>query len=141
MRWTHWFLVILGAVLVGSYLGLLSWGRVEQALERLASEPKAAQLFQHESVGRPEAMFFVFAFMILTPAATLATLFLAAFVASFIITSLRPLSRMCALPDATFPAVGIGGFLIAIWIERLEWLPSARWLVALVARSFLVAVN
>jgi hypothetical protein len=127
----------LGLLYLASYLGLVSVGRVEQELEWLAGNPDATSSI-YQDTGQGEALFMVFAFLLLTPVAIglalLVPLFISAAVAAF-------LNRATNLP------VLAGTLLfwlvlvtIAYFYQELWW-PQTRWFVNLVARGFLIAMQ
>src|SRR2546428_2835468 len=66
-RWPQWLLFVLAVLVLVSYFGLISMGRVERELDRLAA--RSGGELVTEDTGRREALFIVFAFLLLTPVA------------------------------------------------------------------------
>src|SRR2546423_13896244 len=75
----QWFLVSVSTLFVLTYFGLLSWGKVQEALEAVAARPSGAEVVAAK-VDRADAIFMVFMFLFLTPLAIAAVLGLIAFV-------------------------------------------------------------
>jgi hypothetical protein len=136
-RWHNWLLFAAGILLVGSYLGLVSWAPLDDAITRLASYPDARSTFESASA-RPEALFVIFAFLLLTPAALLVALFVLASVLTMLLVTLGPVTRMIRIPDAVLAALilGVGG--VVAYVKAGAWWPWLGAGAALVARAFLV---
>jgi hypothetical protein len=136
-RWHNWLLFVAGVVLVGSYWGLLSWAPLDDAISRLASHPDARSAFDSASA-REEALFVIFAFLLLTPAALLAALFLLTSVLAILLVTLGPVTRLIRIPDAVLASLilGVGG--VVAYAKAVAWWPWLHTGAALVARAFLV---
>jgi len=138
LRRSHWILMILGVLFLLSYGGLLSWGRVEEALESLAATSSGAPIFQAK-VDRADAIFIVFMFLMLTPIAVLAAGAVLAFVSAVLAGGLESLLRTPGTPDWVFNAAVYVLFLVVAYFTRGVWLPEAKGFVSLVARAVLAA--
>lgn len=139
-RWTHWILLLVGVLILTSYLGLLSWGPLEDAFRRLASQPGAREAFR-EPGGQVEALFIVLTFLLLTPVAALAVLFLMVLVLAILAGFLAPVARMFGLPDSTVTVLLVAGLAAVAYAERPLWLPWSRWVLGFVVRAFLVVLQ
>ncbi len=138
LRRRHWILRVLIALFLFSYFGLLSWGRIEDALESLAEHPRGAKVFQVK-FDRADAAVMVFMFLLLTPLALVAVFGAIAFVGAVVAGFLESLLRVTGLPDwlfalAVYPLLAVGAYL-----TRAAWLPQAQGFLSLVARAILAA--
>lgn len=137
-RWPHWLLFSLGLVSLASYLGLISFGHVEQGLEHLAGNPEATASVFAEDTGRAEALFIVFGFLFLTPVIVIVVASVPMFVSAVTATYLN---RFVGLP--------LGLTTLLIWVlmaviaavKADAWLPWATWIGQLVARAFVLAIG
>jgi hypothetical protein len=88
----HWIFLGACVLFLLSYFGFISWGKVAQALERLADQPAERERFA-TPIGRGEAIVTSFMFFLLTPLAIAAALGVVAFLGAIgagIIRSLLP---------------------------------------------------
>ena len=132
------------------YLGLLSWGRVQDSLESLAAYSSGAQVFQAK-VDRADAIFIVFMFLMLSPLLVVAlgtTIALAGAVLAGFLESLvrRPATPggtpgTPALPDWMFTVVVYAALALATFFSRALWLPEFQGLLSLIARAILAAYH
>src|SRR3990170_1505844 len=139
-RWRHTILLVTSVMFLLSYFGLVSWGQVQQALERLADQPEARARFDH-TLGRAEALITAFLFLFLTPLAIAMAGGVLAFVAAIVGGVLRGLTRLHALPDWVLALAGYAAIVGAAWYWSQEWLPLGRTFVGLIAQAILVAAE
>src|SRR5215470_20364291 len=94
----HW--IFLGACILFllSYSGFISWGKVAQALERLADQPAVRERFA-TPIGRGEAIVTSFMFVLLTPLAIAAALGIVAFLGAIGAGILRTILPLRDAPD------------------------------------------
>lgn len=147
MQRSHWVLLALVVLFLCIYLGLLSWGRVQDSLESMAAYKSGSQVFQ-ANVDRSDAIFVVFMFLMLTPlvvAALGTTLALAgAVLAGFLESLVRapgPLDATPALPDWMFTVAVYVGLALAAFFSRALWLPEFQGFLSLIARAILAAYH
>lgn len=134
----HWFLLVLIVLFLFGYFGLITWGRVEEALESLAAYSSGSSVFQAK-VDRADAIFIVFMFLMLTPMAVVAMGGLIAFVGTVLAGFLESLVRTPGTPDWIFTVVVYVTFAVAAFLTRAWWLPEAQGFLSLVARAILAA--
>jgi hypothetical protein len=107
-------------------------------LERLAGSPEQTAGLFTPGLERADALFLMFAFLLLTPLAVffglLLPLFLSAVVAAF-------LNRAAQVPDPVGALVFWIAFGGAAWLTVGWWGPGATWFIHLLARAFLVALR
>ena len=147
MSRSHWVLLALAVLFLCIYLGLLSWGRVQDSLESLAAYSSGAQVFQAK-VDRADAIFIVFMFLMLTPlvvAALGTTIALAGAVLAGFLESLvrapRPPGGTPALPDWMFTVTVYVALALAAFFSRSVWLPEFQGFLSLIARAILAAYH
>ena len=150
MRTSHWVLLTLVVLFLCIYLGLLSWGRVQDSLESLAAYKSGAQVFQAK-VDRADSIFIVFMFLMLTPlvVAALGTTIalvgavLAGFLESLVRTPARRegMPGTPALPDWMFTVAVYLALALATFFSRALWLPEFQGLLSLIARAILAAYH
>jgi hypothetical protein len=111
---------------------------VERVLERLAGSPEQTAGLFTPGLERADALFLMFAFLLLTPLAVffglLLPLFLSAVFASF-------LNRAAQMPDVVGALLFWIALGVAAWLTVDRWGPGAAWFVHLLARAFLVALR
>ena len=137
-RWRHTILFVTSVMFLLSYFGLVTWGQVEQALERLADQPGARARFGG-TMGRAEALVTSFLFLFLTPLAIAMAGGVLAFVAAVVGGVLRGVTRLHALPDWVFALGGYAVIVGAAWYWSAAWLPLGQAFVGLIAQAILVA--
>ena len=138
-RWRHTLLLVLTAGFVAAYFGLISWGHVEQALERLAAEGRI-EAFQ-SPMGRGEAIFTSFMFVMLSPLAALAAFGLYTFCGAVIAGLLRTLIPSAAVPDWLLTIAGYGTLVGTASYVHPVWFPYLVDVAALIARALLIATR
>jgi len=145
MSRSHWVLLALVVLFLCIYLGLLSWGRVQDSLESLAAYKSGAQVFQAK-VDRADAIFIVFMFLMLTPVVVVAlgtiTALAGAVLAGFLESLVRrpgPPAGTPALPDWMFTVAVYVGLALAAFFSRALWLPEFQGFLSLIARAILAA--
>ena len=148
MRPSHWVLLTLVVLFLCIYLGLLSWGRVQDSLESLAGYSSGAQVFQAK-VDRADAIFIVFMFLMLTPLVGVAWGTTSALAGAVLAGFLESLGRWPAtpggtpgtpaLPDWMFTVVVYAALALATFFLRALWLPEFQGFLSLIARAILAA--
>jgi len=138
LRRSHWVLLGLVVLFLFTYFGLLSWGRVEDALESLAAYSSGAKVFQ-ATVDRADAIFIVFMFLMLTPMAVVAVGAIIAFIGTVLAGFLESLVRTPGMPYWIFTLVVYLALAVAAYLTRGTWLPQAQGFLSLVARAILAA--
>ena len=138
-RWRHTLLLVATALFLLSYFGLVTWGHVEQALERLAAEG-TIEVFR-SPMGRGEAIITSFMFLMLSPLAVLAAVGLYTFSGAILAGFLRALVPGGLVPDWLFTTIAYCAIALAGWLARGVWYPWVREAVALIARAILVATT
>lgn len=143
MRWfnltrSQWFLVALAALFLLTYFGLLSWGRIQDALEALAAKPSGAKVFAAK-VDRADAIFMVFMFLFLTPLALVAVLGLIAFLGAMLAGFLESVWKTPGMPDWLFTSIVYMVLLLIAYFMRALWLPHTQGFFSLIARALIAA--
>jgi hypothetical protein len=141
LRVRHWILIVCAALLLASYAGILTWGVLEQALERLAAHPAAQESFKGNPLSRGEALVVAFLFLMLTPPAGGAAFGLLAFIAAVLTGILRAIVRAPAVPDWVLSMTAHATIVVALYVGRDWWLPYVHQLVGTIARALLVAMQ
>jgi hypothetical protein len=139
-RWRHWLGLAIVAGYVVSYLGLLTWGDVDHAIEDMASYSTARDGSAQAPSRQHEALFVVFAFLLLTVPAVLALALVTGLVVLVVSGALEPLTQRAGLPEATPRLVVLVVLAALVWQYQERWLPPLRWILSLVAGAYL-AVN
>ena len=134
----QWFLVGVSALFVLTYFGLLSWGKVQVALEAVAAKPSGAKVFAAK-VDRADAIFMVFMFLFLTPLAITAVLGLIAFVGAILAGFLESFWKTPGMPDWLFTGFVYLLLLILAYFTRALWLPHTVGFFSLIARALISA--
>ena len=138
-RWRHTLLLVVTAGFVAAYFGLISWGHVERALERLAAEGRI-EAFQ-SSMGRGEAIVTSFMFVLLSPLAALAIFALYTFSGAVAAGFLRTLIPGAAAPDWLVTILGYGAIVGTLSYFHPLWFPYLVDVTALIARALLIATT
>jgi hypothetical protein len=134
----QWFLVGVSALFVLTYFGLLSWGKVQEALEAVAAQPTGAKVFAAK-VDRADAIFMVFMFFFLTPLALVAFLGLIGFLGAMLAGFLEALWKTPGMPDWLFTGFVYLLLLVLAYFTRALWLPDTLGFFSLIARAFIAA--
>lgn len=137
-RWPHWMLAVVAVVYLTSYFGLISLGRVEQVLEALAGPPDATRTVFPAGTGRAEALFLVFAFLLLTPLAAMFGLLLPLFAGALVGTTLH---RVLRLPELVGSLLFWAALVVVAAVRAGDWWAWAEWFVNLLARALLIALE
>jgi hypothetical protein len=136
--WPRWVLFGLGCLAVASYYQLISLGTVEQVLDRVAGNPEQMRGIFTEGLERAEALFLMFAFLLLTPVVAFFALFLFLFASAAVSAFL---SSVVNMPEAPASIVVWIGLAVAAFITSDRWWPGAVFFLRLLARAFLVALR
>jgi hypothetical protein len=134
----QWFLVGVSALFLLTYFGLLSWGKVHEALEAVAAKPTGAKVFAAK-VDRADAIFMVFMFFFLTPLALVALLGLIGFVGAMLAGFLEAFWKTPGMPDWLFTGFVYVLLLVLAYFTRALWLPDTLGFFSLIARAFIAA--
>jgi hypothetical protein len=136
----HWIFLGACVLFLASYSGFISWGKVAQALERLADQPAVRERFA-TPIGRGEAIVTSFMFVLLTPLAIAAALGIVAFLGAIGAGILRALLPLRDAPDYVFLTVAYLGVLIGVWLARGYWTGPAWEFLGLIAKAILIATG
>ena len=136
----HWIFLGACVLFLASYSGFISWGKVAQALERLADQPAVRERFS-TPIGRGEAIVTSFMFVLLTPLALAAAGGVVAFIAAIVAGILRMLMPLRDLPDWVFVGVAYVGIVIGVWLARDLWIGPVWEFVGLIAKAILIATQ
>ena len=137
---SHWLLLSLGVLFLVIYFGLLTWGRIEDALVALAGQPSGATVFDTK-VDRADAIFIVFMFLMLTPLALVMVAVLIAFVGAMLAGFLESLMRTPGMPDWVFTGFVYLALIVFAFLARRVWLPQAQGFISLIARAIVAAYS
>ncbi|MEK6666056.1 MAG: hypothetical protein AABZ20_06505 [candidate division NC10 bacterium] len=135
--WGRWSLLLLGVLILATYLGVLWLGGVQGALQWLEAKSGAGDIFQRPGAIRGEGFFVLLAFMLLAPFATLVALLLVLFVLVVLAGTLAPVGRLLGLPNWVLMTLAVGGLGGLAYAEREVWVPWGLWMVGLFASAFL----
>src|SRR5437899_6864170 len=136
----HWIFLGACVLFLLSYFGFISWGKVAQALERLADQPAVRQRFA-TPIGRGEAIVTAFMFVLLTPLALAAAGGVVAFVGAIGAGIIRMFVPFRQLPDWFFLGAAYVGIVIGVWLARDWWTGPVWELMGLIARAILIATQ
>jgi len=136
----HWIFLGACVLFLASYSGFISWGKVAQALERLADQPAVRERFS-TPIGRGEAIVTSFMFILLTPLAIAAALGVVAFLGAIGAGTIRTILPVRDAPDYVFLVIAYVGVFIGIWLLRGVWKGPAWELVGLIAKAILIATG
>ncbi len=134
-RWPQWLLFVLAVLVLVSYFGLISMGRVERELDRLAA--RSGGELVTEDTGRREALFIVFAFLLLTPVAVGVAAGIPMLASA---TAGALLDRLIRLPEVVGALLFWSGFAFLAYLTVNAWLPWIQQVASLVARAVLIAL-
>lgn len=135
--WGRWLLLVMGILLLATFIGVRWLGGVPEALRWLEMKTGASGTFEQPGSVRGEGFFVLLAFLLLAPVGILVVLFLALFVLVVLVGTLAPVGRVLGLPNwvlTTLVAVGLGGLAYA---KHEVWIPWGLSLVGLFASAFL----
>jgi hypothetical protein len=136
----HWIFLGACVLFLASYSGFISWGKVAQALERLADQPAVRERFA-TPIGRGEAIVTSFMFVLLSPLAIAAALGIVTFLGAIGAGILRAVLPLREVPDYVFLAIAYIGVSIGIWLARAYWIGPAWEFVGLIAKAILIATG
>jgi hypothetical protein len=135
--WGRWSLLLLGFLILATYLGVLWLGGVQGALQWLEAKSGAGGTFQRPGSVRGEGFFVLLAFMLLAPVAAAVVLLLVLFVLVVLAGTLAPVGRLLRLPNWLLMTLVMGGLGGLAYAEREVWAPWGLWMVGLFASAFL----
>lgn len=144
---SQWVLLILAAVVVGSYFGVLGpvgdalepqFKVIETQLERLGNQPKVRARFTESETARAEAAVVLGLFVFLTPIAAGMAVVVLVFVLTAVAHTL-PLPETIPIKLRMLALLLV--FVIATYAVREQWLPTAEYYAGLVAKTYLVATS
>ena len=136
----HWIFLGACVLFLATYAGFVSWGKVAQALERLADQPAVRERFA-TPIGRGEAIVTSFMFFLLTPLAIAAALGIIAFLGAIGAGILRMVLPLRDVPDYVFLTIAYVGVFIGIWLARGLWKGPAWEFIGLIAKAILIATG
>ena len=136
----HWIFLGACVLFLASYSGFISWGKVAQALERLADQPAVRERFS-TPIGRGEAIVTSFMFFLLTPLALAAAGGVVAFLGAIGAGILRMIVPFRDLPQSIFLGTAYLGIAIAVWLLRDLWIGPVWEFVGLIAKAILIATQ
>ena len=136
----HWIFLGACVLFLLSYFGFIGWGKVGQALERLADQPAVRERFA-TPIGRGEAIVTSFMFFLLTPLAIAAALGIIAFLGAIGAGILRAILPLRDVPDYLLLTVAYVGVFIGIWLARGYWTGPAWEFIGLIAKAILIATG
>jgi hypothetical protein len=138
-RWPQWLLALLLSVALASLLGLVSWQPFRDAVEWLAWYPDAVGPAETWTGRTHEAVFIVFAVLLLATLAVLLALLLGGLVVLVISAAVEPTAQRAGIP-LWVPRVAVVGSLLGLAVAYQPlWWPPLRWGLAVVAVAVLSA--
>ena len=137
---SHWLLLSLVVLFLFIYFGLLTWGRIEDALQALAGHRSGATMFATK-VDRADAIFIVFMFLMLTPLALVMVGTLIAFVGAMLAGFLEWLMRTPGMPDWVFTSFVYLALIVIAFLAHRVWVPQAQGFISLIARAIVAAYS
>ena len=137
-RWSHWVLLLVGPLFVVTYFSLLSWGPVDEAIQRLTSEPGPRDAPRGSGLVPAEAVLGLVPLLLLTPLVGAVVLFLLLFAMIVVGITLGPLLRGVGLPDWTVVLLAGATFSGALYGKSEAWLPWSLWCLDRLATAYLI---
>ena len=136
---SHRLVVLLGAALLATHFQLVTWGRVEEMINRLAAQPGvAATLRAGDDEARVEAFFILFAFLFFTPAAVVAGSGMVLLAFAILAGLLAPVGRFFRIPGIVLDTLLAVALSVLAYARQDLWAPWLLWMLGLVARAYLV---
>ena len=136
---SHRLVVLLGVAFVAVHFQLVTWGRVEEMINRLAAQPGVAGVFSAgDEEARVEAFFILFAFLMLSPAAAIAGTGLVLLVFAILAGLLAPVGHVCRVPSVVLDTLLAGALGALAYARQDLWAPWLLWMFGLVARAYQV---
>lgn len=136
---SHKLVVLLGAAILATHFQLVTWGRVEEMINRLAAQPGVAEVLRSgDEETRVEAFLILFAFLLLSPMAAAAGSGVVLLGFAILAGLLAPVGHFLRIPGVvldTLLAVALGALAYA---RQDLWLPWLLWMLGLVARAYQV---
>ena len=137
-RWSHWVLLLVGPLFVVTYFSLLSWGPVDEAIQRLASQPGPRDAPGSSRLLTAEAILGLVSLLLLTPLVGMVVLFLLLFAMVIVGITLAPLVRRLGLPDWAVVLLAGATFSGVLYRQSEVWLPWSLWCLDHLATAYLV---
>ena len=137
-RWSHWVLLLVGPLFVVTYFSLLSWGPVDEAIQRLASQPGPRDAPGSSGLLTAEAILGLVSLLLLTPLVGMVVLFLLLFAMVIVGITLAPLVRGLGLPDWAVVLLAGAAFSGVLYRQSEVWLPWSLWCLDRLATAYLV---
>jgi hypothetical protein len=130
--------ILIGALAYGTiYAGLLD---IRSIAAWFATRPEVAKSFSDPTLGRADAIIFVFSALFLGPLALLVGVLVLIFVLAVFGGFLLPIVRWFRMPDWFATAVVLAGVIALMWTHQDLWLPRSIRLVALFARACRIVI-
>ena len=136
----HWIFLGACVLFLLSYFGFISWGKVAQALERLADQPAVRERFA-TPIGRGEAIVTSFMFVLLTPLAIAAAHGVVAFLGAIGAGIIRAILPVRDAPDYVFLSIAYVAVIVGVWLARDYWKGPAWEFIGLIAKAILIATG
>ena len=129
-RWTQWLLLLVGPLFLASYLGLLSWEPVQEAIKQLAS--------YSPGLARAEGILGLVSLLLLTPLVGVVALFLLLFVWVVLAGILGPVGRILGLPNWAFFLLVATASAGAVYANSEAWVPWSLQVFDRIATAYLI---
>lgn len=139
-RWTHWVLLLVGPLFIVAYLSLLTWGPIEEAIQRLQRQPELLNAGRNVGVLRAELLVGLVSLLLLTPLVGMVSLFLLLFVIVIVATILGPVVGVLGLPNWVVVLLLGAAISGAVYAESELWLPWSWWLLDHLATAYIILV-
>lgn len=128
-RWHHSALLLIGSLFLGTYLNLLSWGPVVEAIQNLVSPP---------GVIPAEAVFGLVTLLLLTPLAGMVALFLLLLLWVGLAMILGPVARALRVPDWAFTLLLASTSSGLVYTKSETWLPWSLSFIDRITNAYLI---
>ncbi|MBI3030488.1 MAG: hypothetical protein HYY64_13355 [Candidatus Rokubacteria bacterium] len=129
-RWSQWLLFLVGPMFLATYLGLLSWDPVEEAIRQFSMEPPG--------LARGEGLLGLVSLLLLTPIVAVVALFLLLFVWVVLAGTLGPIGRMLGLPDWALLLLVASASAGLVYANSGTWLPWSLEFFERIANAYLI---
>ena len=139
-RWTHWVLLLVGPLFIVAYLSLLTWGPIEEAIQRLQHQPELLNAGRNVGVLRAELLVGLVSLLLLTPLVGMVSLFLLLFVIVIVATILGPVVGVLSLPNWVVVLLLGAAISGAVYAESELWRPWSWWLLDHLATAYIILV-
>ena len=135
-RWTVFLVILLAGIAIATHLGLLP--PVNGALERLAAQPAARDMFRDPIAGSSDAFVALVGFAIAIPVGLFLAIAVVVVIGGVAAGFIESVLRALKLPEwGSTPIVGVA-LLGAILATREAWLPYCMYAMGSVARAYVV---